>query len=54
MVDSDTGNSPGLVPSRGNNSNYPDREDNHGTEGSNMAFAMAVKRARWLDVWNIS
>lgn len=58
MVDSDTGNGPGLVPSRGNNSNYPDPEDNHGNEGSNMAFcdghAEFVKRARWLDVWNIS
>jgi prepilin-type N-terminal cleavage/methylation domain-containing protein/prepilin-type processing-associated H-X9-DG protein len=58
MVDSDTGSGSGPVPSRGNNSNYPDPEDNHGAGGSNMAFcdghAEWVTRARWLDVWNLS
>ncbi len=50
MVDADIGS--------GNKSNYPDSEDNHGAEGSNMAFcdghAEWITRARWLDIWNLS
>ena len=50
MVDADTGS--------GTKSNYPDPEDNHGKDGGNMNFcdghAEFVKRARYLDVWNLS
>jgi prepilin-type N-terminal cleavage/methylation domain-containing protein len=57
-VDADTGNGTGIVPSRGNNSNYPDPEDNHGKDGNVMDFcdgrAQWVTRVKWLDVWNLS
>ena len=44
--------------SKTGNSNYPDPEDNHGKDGSNMNFcdghAEFVKRTKWLDAWNLS
>jgi prepilin-type N-terminal cleavage/methylation domain-containing protein/prepilin-type processing-associated H-X9-DG protein len=50
MVDADTGS--------GDRSNYPNPEDNHGKDGGNMSFADGhaefVKRAKYLDVWNMS
>lgn len=58
MVDSDTGSREPVVSSQPGNSNYPDAEDNHGKDGSNMNFcdghAEYVKRTRWMDVWNLS
>jgi len=45
-------------PGSGAKSNYPDPEDNHGRDGGNMNFcdghAEFVKRAKYLDVWNLS
>jgi prepilin-type N-terminal cleavage/methylation domain-containing protein len=56
MVEGDTGANGTIVPSRGNNSNYPDPEDNHGNIGGNMNFcdgsARWITRAKWLEVWN--
>lgn len=50
MVDADAGGGP--------RSNYPDPEDNHTAEGSNMNFcdghAEFVTRNQWMKVWNIS
>lgn len=58
MVDSDTGSREPVVSSLPGNSNYPDPEDNHGKDGSNMNFcdghAEYVSRNRWLNVWNMS
>lgn len=59
MVDSDTGMNSGAVnPAAGNNSNYPDAEDNHGKDGANMNFcdghAEFIRQAKWLDTWNLS
>jgi prepilin-type processing-associated H-X9-DG protein len=58
MVDSDTGSAEPPVMSKTGNSNYPDPEDNHGKDGSNMNFcdghAEFVKRTKWLDAWNLS
>lgn len=58
MVDSDIGSREPVVSSLPGNSNYPDAEDNHGKDGSNMNFcdgrAEYVSRNRWLNVWNMS
>ncbi len=58
MVDSDRGSVEPVVYARNNNSNFPDKEDNHGLEGSNMNFcdghAEYVKRQKWLAVWDLS
>lgn len=58
MVDSDTGSTEPPVLSKGNNSNFPDQDDNHGLDGSQMSFcdghAEFVKRANWLNAWNLS
>jgi len=58
MVDADTGSADPVVLSKNNNSNFPDQEDNHGRDGSNMSFcdghAEFIKRTKWLDAWNLS
>jgi prepilin-type N-terminal cleavage/methylation domain-containing protein/prepilin-type processing-associated H-X9-DG protein len=58
MVDADQGSVEPVVFAQPNNSNFPDPEDNHGKDGSNMNFcdghATFVKRATWLDVWDLS
>ncbi len=58
MIDADTGSTEPPVLSKGNNSNFPDREDNHGLDGGLMSFcdghAEFVKRANWLNAWNLS
>ena len=58
MIDADRGSTEPVVYAKDNNSNLPDREDNHGIDGSNMNFcdghAEFVKRVRWLDVWDLS
>lgn len=58
MVDADRGSTEPVVLARPNNSNFPDPEDNHGRDGSNMNFcdghAEFVKRQQWLDVWDLS
>src|SRR5690606_35279223 len=58
MVDADTGSGSGIVPSRGNNSNFPDPEDNHGKFGANMNFcdgsARWITQQKWLETWNRS
>jgi prepilin-type processing-associated H-X9-DG protein len=58
MVDADRGSVEPVVFAQPNNSNFPDPEDNHGKDGSNMNFcdghATFVKRATWLDVWDLS
>lgn len=58
MVDSDTGSTEPPILSKGNNSNFPDQDDNHGLDGSQMSFcdghAEFVKRANWLNAWNLS
>lgn len=46
------------VPAQGDNENYPDEVDNHGTAGANIAFcdghAEFVTQRRWLHVRNLS
>jgi len=58
MSDGDRGSAEPVVFARPNNSNFPDPEDNHGKDGSVMNFcdghAEFVKRAKWLDVWDLS
>jgi prepilin-type N-terminal cleavage/methylation domain-containing protein/prepilin-type processing-associated H-X9-DG protein len=58
MMDADCGGTEPVVFAQANNSNFPDPEDNHGKDGSNMNFcdghATFVKRATWLDVWDLS
>jgi prepilin-type N-terminal cleavage/methylation domain-containing protein/prepilin-type processing-associated H-X9-DG protein len=58
MIDLDNGSTEPPVLSKSGNSNFPDADDNHGKDGSNMNFcdghASFIKRAKWLDIWNLS
>ncbi len=58
MIDGDRGATEPVVYAQVNNSNFPDPEDNHGKDGSNMNFcdghAEFIKRIKWLDTWDLS
>jgi prepilin-type N-terminal cleavage/methylation domain-containing protein len=58
MSDTDNGTVSPVVYAKDHNLNFPDAEDNHGREGGIMNFcdghAEFVKRAKWLDVWDLS
>jgi len=47
----------GMQKVPGDNENFPDSMDNHGSAGANMSFldghAEFVRSQRWLSVWNI-